>query len=471
MRFRLSLAALTLPAVGLLVLLQAAPLQSPLSESEASLAIAVRYPARELARSHEGGAGATATALMSVGPSLLGTSESRLRAAGVLAGCLSLGLVVRLGERLFSTATGVLAAVILLSTATGRTLLGTEFTVEPFFVVAMLAAVGGIRNLARDRRSAIRSGIAGGTAIALVGASALWIPAMTLVWLRRLYGLTLRSFGVVVSTTAATAAALAAVSAAVLGVSFEGVVPMVATTALSKEALLSGGIELLPVLPPVLLGLWSAPAQQRAQGSPRFLSMWLAFAAATAWWTGAVAALWIAVCMWAAVFATWALGGASRRSVLASLGLSALLAIGLDAGLPEDDASEVHDRWAVRETGKFLRRNLESDSTIAAAPGARGRLAYYATRPIEPLERTEVLDGFDYVVLDRAVLASAESSRSDRPPPRELEVDGHALRVLAEFGPWVLARVGGSDEGVTVPAPEKPSGPPAAGVKSAYLHE
>ena len=49
-------------------------------------------------------------------------------------------------------------------------------------------------------------------------------------------------------------------------------------------------------------------------------------------WTSAQRARLVRLC--AAVVATWALGGASRRAVLASVGLSVLLAIGLDAALP-----------------------------------------------------------------------------------------------------------------------------------------
>ena len=129
-----------MPMLGLLVLIQAASLRSPLSEAEAPLAIAVRYPTRGLVDDVPPQQSAGAIAVASVGLQVLGTSEFRLRTLGVVVGCAALGLVVWLGERLFSTRAGVVAAVVLMATEAGRSLLGTELGVEPFYLLVMLMA-------------------------------------------------------------------------------------------------------------------------------------------------------------------------------------------------------------------------------------------------------------------------------------------------------------------------------------------
>ena len=98
------------------------------------------------------------------------------------------------------------------------------------------------------------------------------------------------------------------------------------------------------------------------------------------------------------------------------------------------------DRWAVRETGKFLRRNLQNDSTIGASDTARSRLAYYATRPIRPVPTdTAQLGSLDYLVLDRRDVLGIDPAAG--PGPREVDFAGLRLRIVAQFGAWVLARV------------------------------
>jgi hypothetical protein len=47
----------------------------------------------------------------------------------------------------------------------------------------------------------------------------------------------------------------------------------------------------------------------------------------------------------------------------------------------------------------------------------------------------------DYVVIDRLSIDGHDSEEDMAPIPREIEVAGRPLRVIAEFGPWVLARV------------------------------
>lgn len=426
--------------LGLLVLIQAASLRSPLSEAEAPLAIAVRYPTRGLAETAPVRASAAATAVASVGPKILGTSEFRLRSLGVVVGCAALGLIVWLGERLFSTRAGVLTAVILIATEAGRSLLGTEFGIEPFYLLAMLMALGAIRNLSVDKRSLIRAGIAGGTAMAFVGPSATWIPAMAVAWLRRLRGLTWQSFAIAILATLGTTCVVALLSALALGIAplpLPNGLPPVRQSALGFAR---DSLQMIPVLPLVLLGLWNIPKYWRQQGSPNFLWIWMVLATAAMLAFGAFAPLWVALAMTLAVVSSWAIARAPRSHITAAV--AACTALGIWLGSFESATGKFDvDRWAVRETGKFLRRNLDASTVIGAPDTVRGRLSYYATRSIEPLDADSgELDGLDYVVLDRRLI-DRDAASSRELPSRHLEVRGHKLQVIAEFGTWMLARV------------------------------
>jgi len=436
----LSIPVIALPMLGLLVLIQAASLRSPLSEAEAPLAIAVRYPTRGLAETAPGQASAAATAVASVGPKIVGTSEFRLRSLGVVVGCAALGLIVWLGERLFSTRAGVLAAVILIATEAGRSLLGTEFGIEPFYLLAMLMALGAIRNLSFDKKSLIRAGIAGGTAMAFVGPSASWIPAMAVVWLRRLRGLTWRSFAIAIFTTLGAGCVLAFVSALALGVAPLPVPSDLPPVRQSALGFARDAVQMIPILPLVLLGLWNIPKRWRQQGSPNFLWVWLVLATAAMLVFGAFAPLWVALAMTLAVASSWAIARAPRTHIIAAVATCSALGIWLGSFESATGKFDV-DRWAVRETGKFLRRNLDASTVVGAPDEARGRLSYYATRSIRPLDTESAeWDGLDYVVLDRRRIDRAAASSEDL-PSRHLEIRGHKLQVIAEFGTWMLARV------------------------------
>ena len=100
------------------------------------------------------------------------------------------------------------------------------------------------------------------------------------------------------------------------------------------------------------------------------------------------------------------------------------------------------DRWAIREAGRFVGRVIDSDRRIAASAPAARRFAYYGNRPVEEIARVEVpVPTPDYVILRRADFRELRERRSEqdrnaaRPPvPR--------LKRVAEFGNWVVARVG-----------------------------
>lgn len=439
---RLSIPGVALPLLGLLVLIQASSLRSPLSESEAPLAIAVRYPTRGLAAESPPPQSAAATAVARVGGNVLGTSEFRLRALGVFVGCAALGLLVWLGERLFSTRAGVLAAVVLIATPAGRALLGTEFGVEPFYLLTMILALGAIRNLSNERRSLIHAGIAGGAAIALVGPSATWIPMMAVLWLRRLRGLTWRSFAIAVAVPVATAVVFAVLSGLALGVAPLPLPASLPPPGMSIVEFSLEALQLIPFTPLVLLGFWNVPKAWRRQGSPRYMSRWIFLTAAALLLFGAFSPLWVALSMVLALASSWAVGRAQRAPIAAAVGASVALGLVFNSFGGQAPGFDV-DRWAVRETGKFLRRNLDATSVIGAPPAARSRLVYYATRTIAPLGADAPdLGGLDYVVVDRSKVdgVSPAAGATSR-PPREFTLYGHRLQVVAEFGSWILARV------------------------------
>ncbi len=435
-----SIPIVALPMLGLLVLIQAASLRSPLSEIEAPLAIAARYPMRGIVVENPAVTRPAAAALVGISPRLLGTDEFSLRSIGLLVGCVALGFVVWLGERLSTTRTGVVAAALLFSTDYGRTLLGTEFGVKPFYLLAIVMAMGAVRNLANDRQSLVRAGIAGGTAIALVGPAAAWIPLFAITWLRILHGLSWRSAAIALGTTVGTTALLILVSTLLVGIeplpTLEPVPPLLA----SAREFGGQALDLVPILPLAILGLRNAPKRWRRLGSPRFLLAWVALGTATLFVFGATEPLWLALAMASSVLAGWAIGRATRRRLALAVGACMILAVGSAAFGPR--RFDV-DRWAVRETGKFVRRNLAADAAIGAPNAARSRLAYYATRSIDAAEGpADDLAGLDYVLVDRRAIDGISSTDAlDSRPPRELDLGPHRLEVIAEFGSWVLARV------------------------------
>src|SRR5690606_16004063 len=78
--FRITLAALLLPAIGIVVLAQVESVRRPLDEPEAILAVAVPAPGDRLQRTPrtpatEAAPSRSAVALTSIGPTLLGNGE------------------------------------------------------------------------------------------------------------------------------------------------------------------------------------------------------------------------------------------------------------------------------------------------------------------------------------------------------------------------------------------------------------
>ena len=131
-RLPLTLATFLVPLLGLFILLSIAPVRSPLGENEASLALAARHLG-EPGLTHnimESHLTATSVALTALGRTILGSSEFQLRILGLLAGIAAMSVLLRLGERLYSTRVGILTVILLFATASGRDLLGAQLSIE-----------------------------------------------------------------------------------------------------------------------------------------------------------------------------------------------------------------------------------------------------------------------------------------------------------------------------------------------------
>lgn len=448
-RLRLTLPTILLPFLVVVLLGRGERIRAPLDEREADLALASQ-PARWMvagpaARPVVPWTPAT-TALSSIAPLALSSTERNLRLPGVVAGAVAVALAVVLGERLYATRVGLLAAALLLLLPTGPSLLGARLAVEPWFLCAMLVALVAIRDLGESRRSARVAGVFSGIAIALAGRDGLWLPILALasLWTRRV--LDSRAAAAVVLPCAAVALALSAASAIAIGpaASLESLATslrhgMLAPMPGPPTALLLG---LVPLLPLALLGAVRLPPGWRADDSLRFLLAWLLVAAVDLRLGGSGVAASMAALYLVATLATWGLARSGWPTAIGGALLAATLAATLlPAPWPTSFRVPLED-WAARETARFLRRTLPPETTIAAqGEGVERRLAYYGRREILPAAEAGAAD---VLVLDHddfraraaphgnAVSGATESGRP---------------RVIAQFGPWVVARMKGSPTG------------------------
>ncbi|MFM8410356.1 MAG: hypothetical protein ACKOCT_08760, partial [Alphaproteobacteria bacterium] len=140
-RFRLTLPTILLPFLVVVLLGRGDRIRAPLDEREADLALAsqpARWMAAGPAARPEIPWTQTTTAISSIAPLALSSSERNLRLPGVVAGAAAVALAVVLGERLYATRVGLLAAGLLLLLPAGPAILGARLAVEPWFLCAML---------------------------------------------------------------------------------------------------------------------------------------------------------------------------------------------------------------------------------------------------------------------------------------------------------------------------------------------
>jgi Dolichyl-phosphate-mannose-protein mannosyltransferase len=442
---RLTLAALLLPAIGIVVLTQVESVRRPLAEDEATLAVAMHpvgstHPTAH--RAFHAAPTAAAVALARIGPTLLGGSELALRFAGLVAGALALGATVRLGERLFATRVGVIAALVLLAVPEGRAMLGTQLTVDCFFLLPMLVSLASIRNLARAKSSIVWAGVMAGIAVAVAGSAALWLPVLALIWLRRLRGLDWRSFASVIGWTAM--AAVVVIGAAIASVgrgAIAGETPLLSAAVPAEVSIAGLARGLLPILPLAILGASHLPPTWSRSESLRFIGWWVLVSGTSTFFTGSVVGPAIGVLFFVAALVAWAFDRAPRTLSWAGAATVGILFSVLPIGSPRGAALEP---WAARETARFVKNVLPSERRVAAAEGAARRIAFYSQRDVASLGREADLEGIDYVVVDRATLRTL----GGKPPSEErwLAVGGSSMRVIAEFGPWIVARIERSED-------------------------
>lgn len=467
-RFRLTLPTILLPFLVVVLLGRGDRIRAPLDEGEADLALASQ-PARWMvagpaARSTSPWTPAT-TALSSIAPLALSSTERNLRLPGVAAGALATGLAVVLGERLYATRVGLLAAALLLLLPAGPPLLGARFAVEPWFLCAMLAALVAIRDLDESRRSARVAGIASGLAIALAGRDGFFLPALALAWLWMRRALDLRAAASVLLPCVAAVLVPTAASALAIGpaTTLESLPLRLRARHLAPlpgppDALL---VALLPAAPLALLGVARLPSGWQADGSLRFLLAWSLLALVDLRLGGSALPAWVAALYLVSTFATWGLARVGWATGLAGVALAAALAALL---LPRPWPTSFRaplETWAARETARFVRRTLPPETTVATtASGVERRLAYYGRREILPPAEA---GSADVVVLGHEEFRARASSqgRTDADPPSPARP-----RMIAQFGPWVVARTQGREGsrtpllpglGTTLPRP--PTGP------------
>ncbi len=450
-RIRLTLATILLPILGFVALTRLELVRSPLGEREAALAVDLRSAAAvEVAgEKREPGWTATTLALVSRMPNVAGNRELQLRLAGIVCGALALGVAARLGTRLFAPRVGTAVGLLLLATSVGRRLLGAELGSEPIYLLAMLCGLLAMRNMVERRVAALWAGVACGIAIAVAGLDSLWLPVLGVFWLRHHQGLTIRSATALLGTTLVTAAvALAAgwllaagrVPPPVLDSPLEGLRNL---AYLDPELLRlrPAARELLPLAPLFLLGLATMRAAWWRSASFRFLFLWAALSGLTWAATGAAASFYVAALYAITAIALLGVEHASRRLSLPALAVAAALALAL---WPTPDGlsdTQSLDRWAIREAGRFVGRVIHAGRRLAASPHAAKRFAFYGNRPVQPFTNgTSQLGEVDYVILPRAdfrILRAADDGPSAPPRPGT-----PSLKRIAEFGSWVVARVG-----------------------------
>ncbi|MFM7141590.1 MAG: hypothetical protein ACKO2K_06700 [Alphaproteobacteria bacterium] len=470
-RFRLTLPTILLPFLVVVLLGRGDRIRAPLDEREADLALAsqpARWMAAGPAARPEIPWTPTTTAISSIAPLALSSSERNLRLPGVVAGAAAVALAVVLGERLYATRVGLLAAGLLLLLPAGPAILGARLAVEPWFLCAMLVALVAIRDLDESRRSASVAGLASGVAIALAGSDGLWLPALALAWLWTGRVLDLRAAAAVFVPCAVAALALSATSALAIGPAAS--LGTLATSLRSRQlAPLSGSpaallLGFVPLLPLALLGVARLPQAWRSDDSLRFLLAWSLLAVLDLRLGRSGLPAWLAALYLVATLAAWGLASVRWTTAIAGAVLAGVLAATL---LPAPWPTSYRvplESWAARETARFLRRTMSPDTTIATTGhGVDRRLGYYGRREILAPEEAATAD---VLVLGqdefRARTAEPGGSGSDANPPSR-------PRMIAQFGPWVVARVKGH---ATIRSPSLPglagSLPPRAATTSKH---
>lgn len=446
-RLPVTLATWLVPVLGLLVILNVAPVRSPLTEAEAPLALAARYPEKAAVFGPElPHLTTTNVALSSLAARVFGGSEFELRLFGLAAGLAALAALVRLGERLFSTRVGVLGALLLVVTPAGQKLLGAELSPTPFYLLLTFVTLAATRSLAASRASGLHAGFAIGAATALVGPRALWLLVAVGAWLWKLRGFTARTIGTICLTTVLGALGTALISAGVLTALRDGPLPPLLLAPFEDarpydlRTFFISLLYLLPIAPIIALGVRNRPRNWLWRGSPRFLAIWLFGASLEFVLSGHWENLFAAISLTAAVPCIWAIENTARRTTLLGLTSAAVVALLLLMLAPSEAERQSRERWAARETARFVRRSVPADVAISASDDVRGRIAYYARRPTYADATTGDARAGGVPAFSVAPRTRFTSSRAAMSLPRTMRLDGTPTRILAEIGPYVLSK-------------------------------
>lgn len=443
----MSLAAIVLPFCALLLLARMEPSRRPLDEREAALAIdlqRLRRGADAVSTETHGPWTSTTLSLVAGTPRLVGNREMQLRLPGMIAGAAAIGVFTMLGRQLFAPRVGIATALLLLAVPSTRQLLGVGLGGEPFFLLAMATALLAIREMSRSRAAAVVAGAASGVAIAVAGVDALWLPLLALAWLRVLQGLSWRSAGVIVGAAGAVATVLLVVAWAAFGRD--------AGLALLPSGYTRYGyldpdlirprtvaVQLLPLAPVVLVGLGSMRLAWLRSESFRLVWLWLALATGSWLVTGSSAGTLVAILLAAAAIALLGLEHTRRLVTLPTCAIALGIAFGMWRAAPAVSESRLLERWAIRETGRFVGRVIDEQRRVAADARVARRLAYYGNRRIDPLPiGARSTSDADYVVLPRDEFHALREHHSTGGTERSSEP--HIKRV-AEFGGWVVVRI------------------------------
>ena len=465
-RVRLSLAALVLPFCAILFLVRVEPSRRPLDEREAALAIDLQRLRRGPDAIHSETHGPwtpTTLSVVAATPRLVGNRELQLRLPGIFAGAAAIGVLALLGRRLFAPRVGIAVALLMLAVPASRQLLGGGLGGEPFFVLATAVALFAIRETTRTRRAALVAGVACGAACAVAGRDALWLPLLALAWLRVHQGLTLRSAAVVLGVTGGVAGLLLAAGWVAFG--RDAGLPLLpegyAALSYLDPTLIRprAAAQLLPLVPLVLAGVFSMQRTWWSSESFRFLLLWVVFSTGSWVVTGTAAGALMAVLMAAAAIALLAVEHTRRLIAIPACAVALGIGLGMWRATPQASERQLLERWAIRETGRFVGRVIDAERIVAADVGAARRLAYYGNRRIETLSRGAAPPSdVDYVVVRRDEFqalrdpgtATSDDDAHGGPPPR--------LKRVAEFGGWVVARVSpDSAERTANRTPDSPS--------------
>jgi hypothetical protein len=217
--------------------------------------------------------------------------------------------------------------------------------------------------------------------------------------------------------------------------------------------------QLLPLVPLVLAGVLSMQRTWWSSESFRFLLLWVVLSTGSWIVTGTAAGALMALLMAAAAIALLAVEHTRRLIAIPACAIALGIGLGMWRATPQASDRQLLERWAIRETGRFVGRVIDAERTVAADVGAARRLAYYGNRRIEALPRGSApASDVDYVVVRRDEFQALRDPVAATPGDAAHDGSPARLKRVAEFGGWVVARF--SPDSAERTANRTPDSPP-----------